>query len=268
MSSYAPKAIYAMYGIVRPHIASMEESGIVGNSAHTYGYHCARNDLIRDGNTGDYSISEYAQDRLGDGGAACAIDMKFSPHDMIVVSKRLISLCQAHDTRLRGMREFFGTTDGYNTTGYSPQSNRYESTGDTSHLWHVHISILREFSNDFGVCANIASAIAGIPVGHPARTVTIKGRVYAAIDALHVVQAIQAQNAGYVSRNTFTIQEWLTTAGYAVPLDGQWGVVTQNAYNAFRGANGFTGSDAIGTVGFTSLTLLHDKANGSIPVIA
>lgn len=274
MSSYAPQAIYAMYEIVRPHISSMEESGIVGNSAHTYGYHCARNDLLRDGHYDDYSISTDPRDKLGDGTAASAIDMKLSPSDMITVSKRLISLSQAHDPRLVALREFFGTVDGRNTTGYSPYRNSYESTGDMSHLWHIHLSIVREFSNDFAACAGIAQALAGVPLhSTPAPTpaptagITIAGKQYPAIDVLHVVQTVQAQHGGYTSRNTYYVQTWLHTVGrYNAAIDGQWGPVTQAAFDGYRSSLGWGTADASGDAGLSSLTHLHDAAHGTIPV--
>ena len=159
---YAPSAIAAIYPTVHAHIASAEYSGIVGNGEHTYGYHRSRNRLIAVGQSGDYSI-QAAQDKKGDGNAASALDIKMSTADMIKVSRRLIQAGLAKDPRLKALREFFGTVDGRTVTGYSPYRGRYVTSSDKSHLWHVHLSIHREWANDRAELQNIAAVIVGAP---------------------------------------------------------------------------------------------------------
>lgn len=101
-----------------------------------------------------------------------------------------------------------------------------------------------------------------------ADVIVIGGKFYPPINAVHVVQTVQAQHAGYVSRNTWYVQTWLHTVGqYTSVIDGQWGPVTQAAFDSYRRSIGFQGSDATGDVGPTSLTRLHDQARGAIPVL-
>jgi hypothetical protein len=121
---------------------SLELSGIVGDQEHTYGYHRARAVLPSD----DYSV-QLADDRLGDAWAASALDITPAHRGgMVILTRRLLAAAKRRDPRVtRVVREFFGTVDGVNVTGFDVVSNRH-SSADTSHLYHLHISFLRRYA--------------------------------------------------------------------------------------------------------------------------
>jgi len=160
MAEYAPAAIRGLYDLIKAGLPSAEMSGIVGDTAHTYGYHRCRHVV----SGGDYS-RQHSLDQQGDGWAASALDVKLPPDQMRAVTARLIGAAKAGDPRLRALREFGATTDGVRTHGFD-LSNGRESFGewDDSHLWHVHLSVYRAYAND----AAALSPIAGVMVGGPA----------------------------------------------------------------------------------------------------
>lgn len=156
LSATAPQAIWGLYGTVT--VGGKVMSGIVGDVAHSFGYHLCRNDLPAD----DYSVV-LPLDRLGDAGSASALDIKLGPAEMITVTNRLLTAAKAHDPRLYALREFCGTTDGLNTHPYD-LSNGQEgplNSWDSSHLWHVHFSFYRAYANDAAALAPIAAVVNG-----------------------------------------------------------------------------------------------------------
>ena len=158
MSEYAPtqlvdlgKRIAATFGGTF--------SGVVGDSSHTYGYHRSRNTLKKAGKNADYSI-QLPDDKAGDGDAASAIDINFSSATMRALSGHLLAAGRSGDPRMRGFREFFGTTDGKTVTGWDYASGK-TSTADSTHLWHIHLSVLRRYSRDSTVLAPIIDVLKG-----------------------------------------------------------------------------------------------------------
>lgn len=128
--------------------------GIVGDTGHTYGYHRSRNELRRRGLHNDYSIT-LAPDQAGPGDAASALDVGLPPNQMIAVTKRLLS--RKNDARARRyLREFFGTVDGKHVTGWDFQRSKSASS-DNSHLWHVHLSVIRKYADDDDAAAAIVA---------------------------------------------------------------------------------------------------------------
>lgn len=154
MTEYAPAAILALFNTVKAGVPSAINAGVVGDSAHTYGYHRCRNVVPGD----DYSV-QVPPDQQGDGEAACALDLSWgNAADQYTVSQRLLDACRGRDSRLYALREFYGSTDGVNVIGWDNWEN-YPVTSDDSHLWHVHLSVLRQYSNDNAACQAIASVI-------------------------------------------------------------------------------------------------------------
>ncbi len=156
-NEYAPDAIRWLANQIVDSVDTAEISGIVGDVAHTYGYHRSRNVIPRN----DYS-AVLAADRRGDGDAASALDMKYSAKWMRIVTARLIKSAEdPGDPRMAGVREFYGTTNGAVVNGRIHNGNyewRFESSDD-SHLWHVHISFLREHANNKQTMRNVLSVI-------------------------------------------------------------------------------------------------------------
>jgi hypothetical protein len=154
----APQAIYSVFDDIQAAIPSANLGGIVGDVAHSFGYHLARNELP----STDYSV-QYALDHEGDPGSASALDVDLGPELMITVTNRLLRAAQERDPRLAGVREFCGTTDGYNTHPFdlATRQDGPLNSWDSSHLWHVHISFYRAYSENYDAIKGVASVIAG-----------------------------------------------------------------------------------------------------------
>jgi hypothetical protein len=150
--AYAPDAIYSCYETVAAHIPSAVYSGIVGGS---YGYHQSRNQC----DPGDYSV-QYDADRRGDADASSGLDISFSTADMQLVTRRLVDAVDRGDSRVKVLREFYGTLNGYEVTGRDIPTGDWV-TSDSSHLWHVHLSGFRENVNNTAVWQGVASIIIG-----------------------------------------------------------------------------------------------------------
>lgn len=137
-------------------------SGVLGDRAHTYGYHRGRNVLPKS----DYSV-RISLDKLGPSGAASALDLKFTASQMKVVTARLRkSALDTSDPRLECVREFYGTLNGRTVFGLIKNDLDgpwRSSTSDSSHLWHIHISFFRKFANDYAALRRVVDVMKGIP---------------------------------------------------------------------------------------------------------
>jgi hypothetical protein len=155
MAEYAPNAIQKLFNDIKNGIPGALMGGILGDKAHTYGYHRGRNYVS--GN--DYSV-QLAADKKGDGEAACGLDLSWSSASLQYdVSARLLNA--KHDARCtKVLREFYGSKDGKNVCGWDYQGS-YAVSSDDSHLWHVHISFLRQYATDYNALAPVADVIIG-----------------------------------------------------------------------------------------------------------
>src|SRR5690625_304074 len=85
MAEYAPTSLRWLGDQVVKRVPSAKLSGIVGDPAHTYGYHRSRSKLP----SSDYSV-KLAADRGGDPNAASAIDITLSASRMRTVTQRFM----------------------------------------------------------------------------------------------------------------------------------------------------------------------------------
>ncbi len=125
--------------------------------------------------SGDYSLAQVAADRRGSRSKASAIDLTMSAADMKLVTGRLDKAARARDPRLyvRGgptLREFIGTLNGTTVycwvfTGGVPLGVSADSGvdwgRDSSHLWHVHLSIIRQYCEDWAALDGVLSVMRG-----------------------------------------------------------------------------------------------------------
>lgn len=156
MAEYAPEALKWLGAEIVKAIPSAEFSGIVGDKNHTYGYHRARSVLP----SSDYSVRT-SPDKQGDADAASALDIKLNAKWMKIVTKRLMDSAKNQlDDRLMPVREFFGTLNGSTVAGWDVYYGR-PATSDDSHLWHVHLSILRKYATSHTHMMPILSVIKG-----------------------------------------------------------------------------------------------------------
>lgn len=165
MSARAPQAIWNLWYAIHREIPRSLLGGIVGDVAHSFGYHLARRDLPAT----DYSV-QLAKDKLGKADCASAIDVTLPPDLMITCTKRLIAAAKAHDPRLHVVREFCGTTNGASPHPYDVNSDFDDPNNtegwDVSHTGHIHISFYREYA-DSAALLPVADVLAGKPLKYP-----------------------------------------------------------------------------------------------------
>lgn len=156
-SEFAPAAIQSIFTRLQQIDSQpIQLGGILGDSAHVYGYHRARAVLPDT----DYSVT-LPRDRGGRDWAASALDI--TPLHAVHVrtlTERLAAAVARGDERLRPVREFFGTLDGSAVYGWDLHSQA-ASASDSSHLWHVHLSIHRDVACRTVRLLPIADVLAG-----------------------------------------------------------------------------------------------------------
>lgn len=169
---------WAEFSAIEP---SAELGGI---DADKPGYHEKRNDIIAAGRGGDdYSVAHVAADRRGRGTVGSAIDLTMWPAGGSAMRKytgRLQAAALSRDPRLylRGgptLREYIGTTNGTTVECYvftggaplgvkrdgEPADSGFDYGRAASHLWHIHLSIIRQYAEDWGALDAVLSVLRG-----------------------------------------------------------------------------------------------------------
>ncbi len=256
----APGGIERLWQDVHNAVPVAQLGGIVGDPNHSFGYHLARNQLPGS----DYSV-QLPADRRGPGDAASALDITLPPGHMKLLTSRLVKAAQKNDPRLKAVREFCGTLNGWQTYPWQVHPNSAsEGVGswDDSHLWHIHISFLREFCDNYAALAPVVKVLAGKPLAGPIRTAATN--VYPYASSKHVfgplkdpskyvhggatsgekahVRYLQARliQLGYVPH----VRSWTPQA--KAWADGVWGPETTKAALRFKANNGLAGGGFIG----------------------
>lgn len=125
--------------------------GVVGNTAHTKGYHLGRDRIYSATGEGDkdYSV-RLARDRAGLSNAASAIDLgrlDGSLGNLRAFSRWLVARAQADPDKYRDIREVIYSPDGAKVQRYSGVDGLIHTgpgNGDASHITHTHISFFRD----------------------------------------------------------------------------------------------------------------------------
>lgn len=186
------------------------------------GYHNYRSALP----SSDYSTGrDVAADKKGSGSKASAIDLTLSDAAMRKYTARLDAAARARDRRLytpRGpvLREFIGTKDSRTVYCYVLVGGRPLGVGadagpdpgrDTTHLWHIHLSIIRQFCEDWSAIDGVLSVLRGESLAAwQART-----RTEAGMTELTPQQVIQLRDTHYTTAVAIPSP---TEAGKKVPL--------------------------------------------------
>lgn len=146
--TYAPADLLAVRQYVMGHTGLDASSvGIAGDPAHASsgGYHEGNDDLANAGRLdSDYSKRESPRDRPGSN-AASAEDIGDFNRDgktLRQLSLFVVAKCQAGDPRCNDIREIIYTPDGSAVRRFDRLGIR--STGDSSHLYHTHLSFFRD----------------------------------------------------------------------------------------------------------------------------
>lgn len=98
----------------------------------------------------NYSI-QLDLDKQGPSDKAAALDLTMSTANMKKYTKRLKAAMLAGDSRMRSVKEFYGTLDGDTVYGLGKKSRNgdpYKTSADSSHLWHIHLSFFRADVDD------------------------------------------------------------------------------------------------------------------------
>jgi hypothetical protein len=134
------------------------------------GYHNYRTAL----SVSDYS-RRLAADMRGSGSKASAIDLTLSDAAMRKYTMRLDHAARRRDPRLYSaagpvLREFIGTLDSktvycYVLTGGKALGVNADAGPDPgrskTHLWHIHLSIIRQFCEDWDALSGVLSVLMG-----------------------------------------------------------------------------------------------------------
>jgi hypothetical protein len=134
-----------------------------GIYANKPGYHNSRDHLP----AWDYSV-QLKLDRSGPRDKAAAIDLTFPDaqkgdfRTIAKYSRRLLASGRdLKDERGNYLREFFGNADlDPEVEGWDFQSVR-PTTSDNSHLWHIHLSFMRSYLNDYKAMRAVLSILSG-----------------------------------------------------------------------------------------------------------
>jgi peptidoglycan hydrolase-like protein with peptidoglycan-binding domain len=142
------------------------KSKLGGILARKRGYHDTRKHHRQVGRTDDYSI-RMPLDLKGPDDEAAAIDWTFPDAQagdfktIRIYSARLLAAGRANDPRTYAMREFFGNADGDRDVEGWDFVRDEASSSDSSHLWHIHISVRRAYVNDKQAIDAILSILRG-----------------------------------------------------------------------------------------------------------
>lgn len=142
--TYAPSCCMAARAFLISIGIPGKDIGCVGDTSHqsSGGYHVGNDVLARIGKLdSDYSKRESAKDRPGSD-AAMALDVGgLGPAALIALFKWLVAQCEAGAPDTQNIREIIGTRDGKTVVRWDRLGIR--SSGDSSHLYHIHISYFR-----------------------------------------------------------------------------------------------------------------------------
>lgn len=139
------------------------------------GIYAAKGGYHDEARPGDYSVVEVSTDREGPRDKASAIDLTMSDAAMRKYTARLDAAAKARDERLfiggqAIIREFIGTKDSRYVYCYVLVGGRARGLAsdasedwnrDSSHLWHLHISIIRKFCANADAMDRLWSVLAG-----------------------------------------------------------------------------------------------------------
>lgn len=143
--TYAPPALRDLGAYLEAR--GVTNLGIVGDIAHTYGYHLGRDRIYGPGGKGDadYSV-QFDRDAAGLTDAAAGIDLGGDADALRKLTRWLWDECLARGAGTEDVREVIGSADGTNVFGWSSKAPNQLilNYGDATHLWHTHISYFRD----------------------------------------------------------------------------------------------------------------------------
>lgn len=232
-------------------------------------YHGTRADNQRSW-PGAYCI-KLSLDLQGPSDKTAAIDLTMSDAEMRKRTGYLRNAAAANDPRLAAVREFYGTLDSRSVYGRSKGTKTGSwrpASADSSHLWHIHISIFRAFVTSWAEIAPIVSVLSGQSLAQWRANPTVPG-VGSGISDPHI-GGIMLPSEGDSGPDVEYWQRVLTRTGEKLPKyghDAGFGGETTAAVNSSRAKIGW---DPVkpGRITAAHAVKLHEKAYGGGTVSA
>ena len=177
-----------------------------GIAAQKTGYHDSR----QNNPSGNYSVVQ-SWDKEGPANGAAALDITLSDAKMKKFTKLLMDAMDRKDPRVMAMREVIGTVDGRSVVRYTretPNGAPRWASSDSSHLWHIHISLYRKYINDWNALKGIIEVLDG--------SVQTEG-------------GVMLPQKGDKNTSVGYWQRILNNLGYPLTIDNDYGNATQAA---------------------------------------
>ncbi|WP_369335632.1 peptidoglycan-binding protein (plasmid) [Micromonospora sp. NBC_01405] len=199
------------------------KSKLGGILARKRGYHNSRDHLPAD----DYSVQFYI-DREGPADQGSAIDWTFPDaqdgdfRTIAHFSRLLLDAGRRGDSRAYPMREFFGNVDSDREVEGWDYARDKAATSDSSHLWHIHISIHRKYINDPVAMRCILGILADDPDDVPPTAPVVDWRK-------DVIAKMQTLKKGAKGIGVKRLQALLNVMGGGLREDGEFGALTDHA---------------------------------------
>ncbi|GIH07433.1 hypothetical protein Rhe02_55000 [Rhizocola hellebori] len=181
---------------------SPDAVGFKGNNLHLNGAHRSRRWILTSDWCTDrtYTVS-YADDKLGDQDWIAGFDISAPPHILLPMCQRLDAAVRAG--RLEELAAWYGNLDGdQRVDGYNNILNRV-STSDSSHLTHLHGTVLRRHANNAAFMARLAAVLIGDDMLKDETLPTLPAETLATGDVLPAESRSADVALAYALRNSY-----------------------------------------------------------------
>jgi murein L,D-transpeptidase YcbB/YkuD len=225
---------------------SAKLSGIVPDRSHLAkgGYHCSREDQV---NPKNYSVVR-PDDKGGPTNSAAAIDMTMNAADMKSCTSRLAAAYDnTSDPRRKYINAFNGCTNGKTATRYDVYA-RKKSSASKDHVWHVHLSIRRKYTQSATAMTAILSLLKGESLSSYLKSVGGGTGTSSSPSGKPAYPGELKRNDKQASPNANIkkAQEQLNRKGQKVTADGFFGAGTEKAVKAFQKSKGLDQDGRVG----------------------
>jgi len=233
---------------------SAKLSGIVPDRSHLLkgGYHCSREDQPSSRN---YSVVR-PDDKGGPSNAAAGIDMTMNAADMKSCTNRLkVAYDNPKDVRRKYINAFNGCTNNKTATRYDVYA-RNKSSASKDHVWHVHLSIRRKYTQSPTAMNAILSLLKGQSLSSYLKSVgggTAASSTKPAAKPSFPGELKRNDKQSSPSSTVKKVQEQLKKKGQPVTADGFFGAGTEKAVKAFQKSKGLDPDGRVGPMTWKAL---------------
>jgi hypothetical protein len=229
------------------------ETKLGGIYANKSGYHNTRKANKAKWPT-NYSI-KLDLDKQGPDDKAAALDITFpAESDMEKYTDRLRDAFAVGDDRLASLKEFYGTLNGEKVFGLGKKSRNgtpYETSADSSHLWHIHLSFFRADVENWDRLKGIYEVLLGKAPEKPSKpSVPATPKPTTPQNSqdwtVKLIMALPTIKSGAEGADAKRAQALLVANGRKLSIDGKFGPVSVRDTKAFQKAKGLVADGFIG----------------------